>query len=627
MHQLFKLLFLVSLIIPLCLGSCKADIDLHDVDMSASMESGIAMPIGTISATIGDFFGSKEGIIFVDSLNHRGVLTVRDTFSWEKNYHDVDLSQYISSKALKMDVYDKIGDLPYVVDHKITGNDNLPLELVFPLTLRLNGINKDLSFERLDKALIRDAQFISNVNRDNLPLDWEWIDSITIDLGSNIHRPAGNIECVYRKGDTDENGDAYTYGKDIPINVDEFEINLMKNKDLDESQWQWFINNVVDSCTFEIHFHFKVPTSAGVVTIPAGAAFHYNLSVQFIDYYAIWGMFKPSPDMSDENIINLAEEWPFWRKMEKAILPFADPIIDAYITTTIAGALRLDECYIYSSNATETQPATFDGKEKMPKTILKNYLPLKSNIGDSAVMTIRFDKDEERGRIDKLFAIHPEKLAYNFNVNFDQESTPQIRILPHTGIRMDAVATLPLIFNKGTYIAYEDTIRNVDLSKMTLNSLLANSPMIDTIECKSLVLALRIQNGIPLQVKAIIEALDENGNRVPNPGNPTDYIRLTQSDTILLPTPTYHYENNSWHIEQLSESIQTIQIKQEQIDSFSKIKQIRIMAIIDEGALQDAYNRGFQAAITEDNKLKFTIGVGANVKAIFNLSNLSNQNK
>lgn len=65
---------------------------------------------------------------------------------------------------------------------------------------------------------------------------------------------------------------------------------------------------------------------------------------------------------------------------------------------------------------------------------------------------------------------------------FNRQRTPQIRITPNTGIYVDAIATLPFIFNEGVGIEYSDTINDIDISRYTLDSLLASVDMIDTLK-------------------------------------------------------------------------------------------------------------------------------------------------
>lgn len=607
----------------LTFGGCKANVDLKNIDTKTQMDLGVALPIGSMSATIGDFFGDGQvDNIYIDSIDNKGVLTFKDTFHIERKYHQVDLSQYISAKTLSMNVYEKLDGTPVMDDHKITGNDNVPITLEFPFSLKLTGINQDEANERLDSALIEHAMFTSTVNTKDLPLEWEWINSITLELGNEFSRNEGKMVEVYHKGE------GYGYGQDIPINISEFSLNLMKNRT--PSSWEGYYKNVIDSCNFVIHFNFTVPTSAGQITIPENAAFRYDLMVQFIDYKAIWGMFKSSKDMHDEDTVTIADEWDKWRSIKRANIPFAEPTIDVNITTKIAGALMMQGDYLFTADSTMSQVhyASFDGQKTYYRTFHKGeYLPLSSQIGDSATMTIRFDKDPSRGKIDELVSIRPDKLGYKYAIDFNRQSEPQIRITPNTGVSVDAIATLPFIFNEGLALTYADTLKDVDLSAYTIDSLLSSIDkiVVDTVRTSDLKLLIKFSNTIPLRIKATLRALDENDHIIMDPTDPSKPYQITTLDTITIEAPKVEYIGGQF-ITSASETTDIISVSKAQIDVFDKIKSIQYEASIDNEALQDAYKLGnYKVRITEDNKLVLKIGLSAMVDATFDFEKDENK--
>lgn len=608
----------VGLVATLVLSGCRSDVDLKNINTDAELDLGIAFPVGSMSATIGDFLADGQvPNIYVDSLNNRGILTFKDTFSNDKKFHDVDLSQYISEKTLSMNVYDKLKGTPALVNHQITGDDNQPITLAFPLTLKLKGINTDEDNERLDSAMIENARFISTISTHNLPLKWEWINSVQIELGSAFSRPQGKRVEVYSKGS------GYGYDQEIPINIREFTINLMKNKA--PATPEAYYGNVIDTCTFVIYFNFTVPTSAGKVTIADDAAFEYHLGVQFIDYKAIWGMFKPSKDMHDEDTVSIADSWSGWAKLKRAKLPFAEPVIDMQIITKIAGALMMQGDYLFVETADGAQKefATFNGQHTLYRDFNPDeYLPLTSNIGDSAIMHVRFDKTEAFGRIDRLFAIRPDMFGYKFSIDFNRQRTPQIRITPNTGIYVDAIATLPFIFNEGVAIEYSDTLKNIDISRYTLDSLLASTNMLDTVKTSDLKLLMKITNTIPLQIKAVVRALDADGNVVMEPEDPTKPYQLTTTDTVFIAAPTFRFEGGT-AIPTPTETVQIISIDKKHFDTFSQIKNIVYTASIDDESLQETYRQGnFNVRIAEDNQLKIQFGLSAQVDAVLDLGQI-----
>ena len=300
------------------------------------------------------------------------------------------------------------------------------------------------------------------------------------------------------------------------------------------------------------------------------------------------------------------------------------------ITTQVAGALMMQGDYLFVETEDKSQKryATFNGSQTLYRDFTPDeYLPLTSAIGDSATMHVRFDNTEAFGHIDRLFAIRPDIFGYKFSIDFNRQRTPQIRITPNTGIYVDAIATLPFIFNEGVGLEYSDTIKNIDISRYTLDSLLASVDMIDTVKTSDLKLIMKINNSIPLDIKGVFYALDENGDVVTEPDDPTKVYRLTSSDTIRIQAPVYRFEGGA-AIPTASEQTEIVLIDKKHFDTFSKIKSIVYTASIDDESLQSAYQHGgFNVRIAEDNKLKVQLGLTAKVDAVLDLDNIKKTNE
>ncbi len=619
-----RLVFTCVLCLILSMFGCIADVDLNKIDTTTSLKASLALPLGSINATIGDFVGDGSWDIYVDSLNNQGVITFKDTLHWDREFHHMDLRQYISSNTLQMNVYDKMSEYPYFKDGKITGNDAYLIPLEFPLTLHLNGINNDEDLYRLDSALIENAHFVSNISCHNLPLEWEWIEAVTITLGTAFHRPAGNTLTIYEK----RHAISYGYNQDIPIEVDDFSICLMKNTH--PSSWEKYQNNVVDSCNFLITLYVRIPSSAGTLVIPQDARFQYSIGVQFIDYAAIWGMFEPGPDMTEEGEYSLAELWQEYSLLNNVRLPLADPSVDMQITTKIAGALVLNGEYLYVIGENgEKINATFDGHNELYKYFNKNeYLSLNSALGDSATMHVLFDKDPMRGHIDRLFTIRPEQIGYKYAVNFNRQETPQLRITPDTRIHLDAICNVPLVFNEGVSISYSDTIREIDLSQLTMDSLLASTQFVDSVEEASLKLALRLENTIPLQLKGVIRCLDAQNNVLMDSHHSDRAFRITSQDTIVIPAPLYEYDQMTgyWNISP-NKKTELITLTKDMLHTISQIKSIIFEVSLDDESMQSAYESGLHnIKLTNQQGLRLHIAIGADLEAILNLGAQWQQN-
>ena len=614
------------------LAGCQSkDVDLENIDLSAETQFGMALPIGTINLAVGDFL-SGDGNLYVDSLpgEKKGVLTYKIDTTIARYYHQVDLKQHISSKTLKLSIYDRLREevreypdlMQYLMsDNKVTGNGT-SITLDFPITIKLSGINEPYSVvgERLDSALIELASFTSRIETNHLPLRWEWIDRVSIDLGPQVTRPAGNLMTVYDKNrDTDP--DIYNYGKEVPMSVDNFSIVMMKDRN-PKGGWAAYQYNVVDTCLFHIYFTFTIPKGVELI-IPTDAEFEYTLGVQFIDFKAIWGMFRPSSDMHKEEVIDLVESWGALEFLKRSRIPFSDPIVNVNISTEVAGALYIDSAYIFTETEGVRKYAMFK-EGQTTRTIYFDdgqYLPLDSKPGEEAKnMNLRFDKTEEGGQIHRLFGSIPQNLGYRFSVKFNEQKTPQIRVTNNTAVKLKTQATLPLMFGDSLYIEYSDTI-DVNFSQYSIDSLLRDVKVVKSVDVNELNLILKAENEIPVRLKAYMRCLDAKGKVIPDPTDESKPLLLFEQDTIMIDAPTYA-DNDGWHKTANGTTTITAHLTQEKLDMLPSVKGIIYTVVIDNESLQEAYNNGLSnVKIKNTDRLKLTIGLSADVKAALDFNN------
>jgi len=239
-------------------------------------------------------------------------------------------------------------------------------------------------------------------------------------------------------------------------------------------------------------------------------------------------------------------------------------------------------------------------------------------------MKVRFDSTSEGGRIHELFQRIPKDLGYRFKVRFNQGLTPQIRVVPNTTIKVNAHATLPFIFNEGVFVNYPDTFHDVNLSKISLDSLQASSDVIDTISAANLKIFMRAENSIPLRVKATMRCYDENNKMIMDPEYPTMPLVLFDSDTITIDPPMMAYDAKQETWRATDDGITTFisTLSKDDINLLPKIKTITMRVIIDDKALKYAYAQGMEnIRLLQNQDVTFKIGVTANVSAILNFNN------
>ena len=422
----------------------------------------------------------------------------------------------------------------------------------------------------------------------------------------------------------------YGYNIEVPTAVDQFSVVLMKNRQ--PSSWRQYQNNVVDTCQFTVHFTFTIPLGTQI-EVPNDAKFQYNLKVKFIDYKAIWGMFQPSSDMRSEELVDLGAAWGSLDFLSRAHIPFSDPVVNVNIGTKVAGALYIDSAYIFGidKDGVRTNAEFKDGKTYRRVTFDEGeWLPLSSQIGDSTTKkNVTFNNTVDGGQIHRLFKNVPQQLGYKFAVKFDETQTPQIRVTNNTAVNVKAQATLPFIFSEGLQINYADTIKDVNLSRFTIDSLLANVKEIDSMRVNMLRVMLTAENEIPVCLKAKMKCLDASGKVIMDPEMPENELTLFDTDTIRLVAPTYA-NNGGWYKAAPGKTQIIGSLTQPKIDLLPQIKQIVTYLVLDDESLQEAYRQGLtKVQIMDTDRLRFTIGLAASVDAFvnFNKNNNTENNK
>lgn len=607
------------------MAGCRSQIDFDNIDGQAEVGVGVVLPVGSISFTIKDLLPTNSDIYF-DSLGvdgiQKGVLVLKAHKRITRTYHDLDLSQYVTSKTFNLPVHEKLAG--YMLPGDLIPGTGTTVPVEFPVTLTLSDINTDESFERLDSARIDSACFSSTISLSNFDdLKWEYIESIDIDLGDRFRCSNGKIARVYTKG---EQGN---FGQTIPMNLYNFTLQLMKNTNLDPYNPSDYIkyqtNNVYNQCELKLVFNINIPTGK-TVHVPDDAAINYGLGVQFINYTAIWGMFNPSDQMRDAGQVAIGDLFGNLGVLSNAELPFADPRINIDIATTIAGSVTLyaDSLYTLDKNG-QRHDATFNGLTTMEKSWQKGqYLdPYTSQIGDSTTnMKLLFDKDDQRGRIDRLFAHTPQTIVYGWHLNFDAHKTPQIRICRNTDISLKTEAVLPMVFNQGIKVASTDTIRDIDMSQANIDSLLNDVQFVDSLKATDLKLFLTIENTIPLMMKAKFRCLDKNRNEImieDANGNMVP-LQLFENDTLIIEPPHMDYVGAQWVATPTQQAVLAT-VNKKMLDQLPNIKSIEYSIWIDDESLAYAYQAGnFNVKITEDGRIKLHIGLTAQVDAILNFT-------
>ena len=628
----FSRVLLGMFVVPLSLIGCRADVDLNNIDTTAEVELGMALPVGSMSVSLSDILGTNSS----DNLYFRsdGVLCLHYDYNRHEDFHAIDFTQYISNAEQTIYLYDSINaymervraeypDQTFPAGY-VCGLPDRDVTLKIPtkMSLTYDGINDELSNERIDSAYIVEAKFEGYLMKKNLSTPFEWVDSVVLVLGKEYVAKSGNRQKLYDKFTCEEE---ITYGMHMPIMLKDFTIDLVKDHTQPCSN-----TNVVNSSFMDVEIYLTIPKNTDPMPIATDMAIIFGMDVQFIEYTALWGMFESSNKMQDDGSVSMDSIFGNWSMMKDICLPIAEPLINVRVCHELAGPLVFQGEYLYvTSRDGQTHYAEFgEGREhtyqypRDAKEAIRDNAwmdPKPNTIGDSIVLDMVFNKEPEHGRIDQLFVGTPDIMAWSFAVDFDRTLTNQTRLTPTTNIKMDIDMEVPFIFNEGLYVAYSDTLENINLN---LSSLTDSASIVDSIKQSDLYVQLKIENRLPVDVRMVLCCLDSN-DRVITEDRTGEPLRLTQSDTIFIKAPEYTVgADGSMVISKPGIAEDALNISKDKLEKFNELKSLTYIVILDDKSLHSAFesNENFKIRITEDSRLKLNIGIGAKVGAVLNLT-------
>lgn len=624
---------LVMFAVCLSLIGCRADVDLNNIDTTSEVELGVALPVGSMSVALSDILGanSPEMLYF----RNDGVLCLHYDYDRFEDFHAIDFTQYISNAEQTVYVYDSLNaqmerlraDYPGIDLPKgyVCGLPDKDFSLMIPTTMSMtyDGINDEVSSERIDSAYIIEANFEGYLLQKNSSTPFEWVDSVVLVLGKEYVAKSGNRQKLYDKS---EQEGTIGYGMTMPIVLKDFSLDLVKDHTQPCSN-----TNVVNSSSMDVEIYMTVPKNAEKRPIATDMAVIFGMRVQFIEYTALWGMFESSNKMRDEGSISMDSIFGNWSTMKDICLPVADPLINIHVTHELAGPLVFNGKYLYvTSRDGQTHYAEFgdnrehsykyprDAVEAVRDNVWMDQNP--STIGDSIVLDIVFNKDAEHGRVDRLFTGTPDVMAWHWYIDFDKTLTEQTRLTPTTKLDMNVDIDVPFIFNEGLYAAYSDTLENINLN---IAGLMDSISLIDSVKQSDLYVQLKIENRLPLDVRMVLCCLDSNGHVIidDRTGEP---LRLTQNDTLFIKAPEYTVgAEGEMIIGQPGSLEDAINITKEKLERFDELKALSYTVIVDDKSLHSAFesDENFKIRITDDSRLKLQIGIGAKLGAVFNFTN------
>lgn len=622
--------------------SCKSKVDLDNIDKHAEVQVGMAIPVATMSATMGDFFGDGKLVeqiqvgtgAKIDGGNgvDKGVLFFRFLKTNDKNYHEIDLKNYLqnANQTFKInDYYPSLTTIPA----------NAEMTLEFPLVMHLTGINNELTNERLDKMTISAANFISKISLQNLSVSKDDIQKVEIVLhGSNRNASipvASRTQGYFDFGSSADkiiNVEGFKtqgFNKEIPIEIDDFDIYLMKENRTFTRQSDWNAN-ALKELAFDFKFYLKPKSN---ITINSNSAISYNFIIDFLKYSALYGYFEPSNLMIDNETDTIANEWAEWSSLKNMQLALAKPRIDLDVTCAIAAPLTVNvrEIYVSTENG-ETRYATFDESGQQRTRLYPFYNDLQITDPLNATVTNSFYLNEElaNGRLDYLFMIRPDYVHWDYYLTIRTGGENlQHRLTENTEIHTDITATVPFQFKEGMLVNYSDTT-DISWAGMSLDSLAEKTGgVIDSIGASNVKMRLKADNTIPLDISLQFAFLDENDQPIDLSGLSITEDGKSVSDSIYIKAANNVETGGNVSIvngQQVATStIIWMNLSAEQFNKITQAKKFVYTATLNTSSASFRDNKWVN--VRNISGLKIQLGVAADVDAFLNLDmNGNNEN-
>lgn len=597
-NHLIQSLLCVAL---LGLYGCRADVDIANIDdPTVKLSFGAALPVGEMSAQLGDFLGNVDfgEMVYV---REDGVLCVQSSINQEMSLDEINLAEYFEPASAKLVVGDLLPEWLPIGYGPLIGNGQ-PMVMTCPIGVSLGEINQAGSAERIDSAIINLAQFQAVISIENMDgMTFDKIESIELILPDEMHRSGGNIINVDMEGKG--------YGQQITVNIDNFVLDLVKDHNQPLS-----VENAIDSITLMIRFTLSLENGETIM-IQRSSAFEFAFSASTLDYAAVFGYFDTSDiETGDVMSINFGDMLP--ESLVNIKLPFADPKINLAVTTGIGAplAIHIDNLSATDRNTGEKAYAEWDGI-RTKDLLFTNLVQPNDPLDAEKTNEFHFSKAPSEGHIDNLFTVEPATLDFAYNVFMNPAiDYPQMRLTKQTNVKIDAEMSMPFEFNKGLNLTVQDTLKDVNINKMSLDSLLSGQDVVDSIEIDSLSLVLTVKNMMPFNIKLTLIPLDAND------------VQVMVMQPLTIPASA-EWDASAGKLVPSEEKL-VVSVTEDKIGKLSEIKKfIYSLKLCDTklGAdLNDVPLEAYPIALSKQGGLSFKIAVVADLDAYLKLEFGSN---
>ena len=637
----------------MALSGCKEKIEPSNLDGSAYVNVSVSAPLLTVKTPLAEVLGFQDSTEQSSTLQWLyvkddtrfakdaqlkdvpdGTLYFRDTFPIMRDFHPIVLGSFIRPVQQNLNIYDQVyQSLPTIMQKVVETSGvtefTLPagtaLHLSFPLTVKLDSLNRPEYVNRVDSMLISQAHFNSFIST-NFGLKDADITSLVLKTPAEFTRSGKPIQDIAITPHVDS-------GEMTQINIDDFEVSMLTPGANATNRRQ----HMKDSLVFTLEFDITTTTP---LTVNKESDIDYTFHVELLTYKALFGYFDPSNAMEGNDTMRLADEWPAWNDIKRLKMRFVYPTIrlmaDHQIGTEEGSPLYVNLHHIGVAQEDEngnqigeltTAKFGVDGTEestvwqlydlKRPEQTRIDPLrdPLdKWSHNEFMVGYTDYEVGVHSGDVEKMFNLKPDVIGFKYDITVGPKNNPaigsQCRVNNETHIYLNAVTVVPFVCAEGSEIEYKDTLA-VDFSGLDLDSITDSSQWLDSVVSGTLYLYLYATNTIPFDLSVEYTFFDGDGNEVKLP-LVTDNEGKAAEYKMTVPAPQ-KYDNDHKAIDQGKNTI----IMRVSHEDFALVRSIR--SIIYTVSLD---NNPQQVAVWTGSEVDVKLGVSASVEAILNLNKM-----
>lgn len=584
------------------LNGCQADVDLNNIDTSTSIHANVGIPLGNTTICLGDFLGdSTLGGLTVDTLNR---YVYSDTMSTSYDFYSIDILEYIEPTKISLCIDDillsALGDLPSIPDIPGLFDDiydlglHLPAGQSFavdiPIQLDISAMNNDLEHQRLDSILVKLVDFTATLSLENINLSWQDIQKMDITFGNGFKCSGSNIVSI-----PTANGD---FDRDFSIKLQDCGIILVEDPTRPLGA-----DNMLETLDLTLHLEFYTHQE---LALQRNQNIVFGISLKDLEFDAIYGYFDASDYMHlSVTDMPLSDLWSSWSALDGLVLPIREPSIMLCFEHALSLPLLIHINSFSVSSGDEERYACFNGRT-FGEFRLPAKIALDAPLNTRAKDTIVLDYTPERGNLSELFKVHPDNISYDFSIEGDTTEQKQFRITNDMKMDVTWAVNVPFEFNEGIQISYSDTIANLQLDMLQLDSLLAEVSNNGSIDTADLHLYLTIENWIPFDISGHFTLHDKDHG----------LVQLSNMESKTIDLHLSYPENKivDGLVVEPSKNIISLTFHKEDFAKLASIEHIILTAEL--GQNKDVVK------LTPDASLHINAGVTANIDAVIDIFNL-----